>query len=69
MIRQKLAKCSPTIHTVEDLGKCFIDKVMYDPRDYDEIIVVFNTYKDESQKTTRQRTEAPRESNCSVSSF
>ena len=61
VIVQKLAKSS--MQTVSDLCRCFIDKVMYDTRDFDEIVVVLDTYKDDSLKNTtrekRQQGRAP----------
>ena len=42
--------------TVKDLSVCFNDRVMNLTRSFDEVIVVFNTYKADSLKsTTRQK--------------
>ena len=45
---QKSAQKSTTIVTVKDLSKFFNDKLMSLTRDYDEIILVFDTYRDDS---------------------
>jgi hypothetical protein len=49
---QKMAKKPPTVVTVEDLSKYFNDKLISLTRDYDEVIVVFDTYKSDSLKNT-----------------
>ena len=42
--------------TVKDLRECFIEKVLNLTTGYDEIILVFDTYKVDSLKnTTRQK--------------
>ena len=45
-----------TVVTVKDLSVCFNDRLMNFTRSFDEVIVVFNTYKADSLKsTTRQK--------------
>ena len=44
------------MQTVEDLGNCFTDKLKYETRDFDEIIVVFDTHRNELLKNhTREK--------------
>jgi hypothetical protein len=53
---QKLAKKPATIVTVNDLSKCFNDRLMSLTAGYDEIILVFDTYQADSLKnTTREK--------------
>ena len=56
VIVQKLTKKKATMATVKDLSECFIEKVMDLTTGYDEIILVFDTYKLDSLKNaTRQK--------------
>jgi len=48
---QQMAKQPATIVTVRDLSECFNDRLMSLTRDYDEIILVFDTYRDDSLKS------------------
>lgn len=48
---QQMAKKRATIVTVKDLSECFNDRLMSLTRDYDEIILVFDTYRDDSLKS------------------
>ena len=53
---QKLTKKPATVATVKDLSKWFYDRLMSLTRDYDEVILVFDTYKADSLKcTTREK--------------
>lgn len=55
VVVQKLTKPS-TVYTVKDLSESFNDRLMRLTRDYDEIILVFDTYKPNSLKsTTREK--------------
>ena len=56
-----MVKKPATIATVKDLGACFNAKLMSLIRDYDEIIFVFDTYRDESLKNaTRDKRKQDR---------
>jgi len=46
----KMAAKPATIATVKHLSECFNDGLMSLTRDYDEIILVFDTYRDDSLK-------------------
>jgi len=48
---QQMAKKPATIVTIKDLSECFNDRQMSLTRDYDEIILVFDTYRDNSLKS------------------
>jgi len=48
---QQMAKKQATIVTIKDLSECFNDRLMFLTRDYDEIIFVFDTYRDNSLKS------------------
>lgn len=48
---QKLSKKTATVLTVKDLSGCFNDRLMQLTRDYDEIILVFDTYRADSLKS------------------
>ena len=48
---QKLSKKPETVVTVKDLSGFFNDRLMSLTRDYDEIILVFDTYREESLKS------------------
>lgn len=50
VILQKMAKKPATIVTVKDLSDCFNERLMSLTREYDEIILVFDTYREESLK-------------------
>ena len=53
---QKMTTKPATVVTVKDLSVCFSDRLMNLTRSFDEVIVVFNTYKADSLKsTTRQK--------------
>ena len=53
---QKLYTKSASVNTVKDLSIYFNERLMNITRDYDEIIVAFDTYKEDSLKNkTRQR--------------
>ena len=52
VLLQKMAKKPTTIVTIKDLSECFNDRLMSLTRDYDEIILVFDTYRDDSLKST-----------------
>ena len=53
---QKMTTKTATIVTVKDLSVCFNDRLMNLTRSFDEVIVVFNTYKADSLKsTTREK--------------
>ena len=52
MVLVQLMAIKPaTIVTVKDLSECFNDRLMSLTRDYDEIILVFDTYRDDSLKS------------------
>ena len=51
VLLQKMAKKPAKIVTVKDLGECFNDRIMSLKRDYHEIILVFDTYRDDSLKS------------------
>ena len=56
VIVQKLNIKGATVKTVRDLSICYNDRLMDITRDYDEVIVVFDTYKHDSLKSkTRER--------------
>jgi len=50
VLLQKMAK-KPAIVTVKDLSECFNDRRKSLIRDYDEIIIVCDTYRDDSLKS------------------
>jgi len=50
VLLQKMAAKPATVVTVKHLSECFNDRLMSLTRDYDEIILVFDTYKDDSLK-------------------
>ncbi len=55
VVVQKLIKPT-TVHTVKDLSECFNYKLMSLTREYDEVILVFDTYKFNSLKNaTREK--------------
>ena len=45
-----MSKKNPSMKTVQDFGTCFNERVMSLTKDYNEIIVTFDTYKKESLK-------------------
>jgi len=47
---QKMAKKPATIVTVKDLSACFNDRLLSLTRDYDEILLMFDTNRDDSLK-------------------
>jgi len=51
VLLQKMAKKPANIAAVKDLSKCFNDRLMSLTRDYDAIILVFDTYRDDSLKS------------------
>ena len=51
VILQKMTMKPATIMTVKDLSECFNDRLMFLTRDCDEIILVFETYRDDSLKS------------------
>ena len=57
VVVQKITKKSGTIKTMKDLGEYFDEKVMKLTKGFDEVIVVFDTYKADSlkQKTRQKR--------------
>ena len=56
VVVQKLNIKAATVKTVRDLSICYNDRLMDITRDYDEVIVVFDTYKHDSLKSkTRER--------------
>lgn len=56
VLLQQLAKKPATMLTVKDLSECFNDRLMSLTRDCDEIILVFDTYREDSLKSaTRDR--------------
>lgn len=56
VLLHKLTKKPSTIHTAKDLSTLFYDRLMSSTSGYDEIVVVFDTYKSDSLKhSTRQR--------------
>jgi hypothetical protein len=48
VLLQKMASKPTTIMKVKDLRECFNDKLMSLTQDYHEIILVFDTYRDDS---------------------
>ena len=53
---QKMTTKSATVVNVKDLSVCFNDRLMNLTRSFDEVILVFDTYKADSLKsTTRQK--------------
>ena len=52
---QKLTTNPATVVTVKDLSVCFNDRLMNLTRSFDEVIVVFNTYKIDSMKSTTKQ--------------
>ena len=67
VLLQKMAKKPATILTVEDLSYCFNDKLMSLTVDYDEIILVFDTYREDSMKSATRDKKKARKSTHSVS--
>ena len=63
ILLQKIAKIITIIVTVKDLSKCFNDRMISLTRDYNEIILVFDTYRDDSLKSAtrdkRRQGKAP----------
>ena len=55
VLLQKMAKKPATIVTVKHLSECFNDRLMSLTRDYDEIILVFDTHRDDSLKSAKIR--------------
>ena len=56
VVVQKLTKKPPTVVTLKDLSVWFYSKLMSLTRDYDEVILVFDTYKADSLKhLTREK--------------
>ena len=51
VLLQKMAMKPATIVTVKDLSECFNDRLISLTRDCDEIILVFDTYRDNSLKS------------------
>src|SRR6218665_3292932 len=51
VLLQQMTKKPATIVTVKDLSECFNNRLMSLTRDYDEIILVFDTYIDYSLKS------------------
>src|SRR6218665_1436614 len=51
VLLQQMTKRPATIVTVKDLSECFNDRLMPLTQDYDEIILVFHTYRDRSLKS------------------
>jgi len=51
VLLQKMAKKPATVVTVKDLSECFNDRRMSLIQDYDEIVIVFDTYKNDSLKS------------------
>src|SRR6218665_2233836 len=51
VLLQQMTKKPATIVTVKDLSECFNNRLMSLTRDYDEIILVFDTYRDYSLKS------------------
>lgn len=53
---QKMTKKPATVVTVKDLSECFNERLTNLTRDYDEVILVFDTYKEDSLKQmTREK--------------
>ena len=52
VLLQKMAKKPPTIETVKDPSECFNGRLLSLTHDYDEIILVFDTYREESLKSS-----------------
>ena len=66
---QKPSKRTATVVTVSDLSSCFNDRLMQMTQDYDEIILVFDTYRAVSLKSaTRDKQRQGKASVYSVSS-
>jgi len=60
---QQMTKKPATIVTVKDLSECFNDRLMFLTPDDDEIILVFDTYEDDSLKSaTRDKRKQGRAS-------
>ena len=56
VVDQKLSTKVSSVDTVRDLGVCFNDSILNITRDYDEMIIVLDTYRSESLKNiTRQK--------------
>src|SRR6218665_450225 len=51
VLLQQMTKKPATIVTVKDLSECFNNRLMSLTRDYDEIILVLDTYRDYSLKS------------------
>src|SRR6218665_411030 len=51
ILLQQMTKKPATIVTVKNLSECFNNRLMSLTRDYDEIILVFDTYRDYSLKS------------------
>src|SRR6218665_3497837 len=51
VLLQQMTKKPATIVTVKDLSECFNNGLVSLTRDYDEIILVFDTYRDYSLKS------------------
>ena len=50
VLLQKMAAKPETTVTVKHLSECFNDRLMFLTRDYDETILVIDTYRDDSLK-------------------
>ena len=62
---QKLAKKPAMVVTVSDLSVCFNDRLMSLTRNFDEVILVFDTYKQDSLKRHKTK-ETTWEGSCSI---
>ena len=61
VLLQKMAKKPETIVTIKDLSECFNDRLMSLTRDDNEIILVFDTHRDDSLKSTTRIKEGKEE--------
>jgi len=52
VVVQKMTKKAATVVTVKDFSECFNDRVLSLTRGFDHIILVFDTYKQDSLKST-----------------
>ena len=68
VLLQKIANKPPTIVTVKDLSEWFNERLMSLTRDYNEIILVFDTYRDDSLKSATRAKKGREEHQSSIRS-
>jgi len=65
---QKLSKKAAAAVTVKDLSVCFNDKLMNLTRHFDEVILVFDTYRADSLKNRARQKRRKGKDPCSIKS-